>query len=162
LFTAPITYRKLFHLLSINCFKTCKLLMKCVFTPPSKVIVSVLDGDLVFLMIPTMRRTTWATLQGLRTTGFPVTRGRSLAPTPDSGSTADFHDASHPSTVSLLLDTVVGWRSGARRLARPSAERICRTTGPDDRLCHRRAAFGRAVLGGSSVGARVREGRSAR
>ena len=67
-----------------------------------------------------------------------------------------------PSTLSLLLDTVVGWRSGARRLARPSAERIRRTTGPDDRLCHRRAAIGRAVLGGSSVGARVREWRGAR
>ena len=62
--------------------------MKRVFTPPSKFIDSVLDGDLVLLMIPTMRRTTWATLQGLRATGFPVTRGRSLAPTPDSGSTA--------------------------------------------------------------------------
>ena len=34
--------------------------------------------------------------------------------------------------------------------------------GPDDRLCHRRAANGRAVLGGSSVAARVREGRGAR
>ena len=63
---------------------------------------------------------------------------------------------------SAILDTVAGWRSGARRLARPSAERIRRTTGPDDRLCHRRAAIGRAVLGGSSVGARVREDRGAR
>ena len=33
--------------------------------------------------------------------------------------------AHRPSTLSLhLLDTVVGWRSGARRLARPSAERM--------------------------------------
>ena len=39
--------------------------------------------------------------------------------------------------------------------ARPSAERFGCTTGPDDRLCHRRAAIGRAVLGGSSVGTRV-------
>ena len=61
--------------------------------------------------------------------------------------------------MSLLLDTVVGWRSGARRLARPSAERIGRTTGPDNRLSHRWGAIGRAVLGGSSVGARVREDR---
>ena len=47
-------------------------------------------------------------------------------------------------------------------LARPLAERTRRTTGPDDRLCHRRAAIGRAVLGGSSVGAKVREERGAR
>ena len=35
----------------------------------------------------------------------------------------------------LLFDTAVGWKSGARRLARPSAERIRRgSTGPDDHL----------------------------
>ena len=66
------------------------------------------------------------------------------------------HDANKWRHSAILLDTVVGWRSGARRLARPSAERIGRTTGPDNRLCHRWAAIGRAVLGGSSVGARVR------
>ena len=79
-----------------------------------------------------------------------------------SGDLPDLHGFHNPSTLSLLLDTVVEWRSGARRLARPSAERIRGTTGPDDRLCHRRAAIGRAVLGGSSVGARVREERGAR
>ena len=56
----------------------------------------------------------------------------------------------------------VGGGGGARRLARPSAERIGRTTGPDNCLSHRWAAIGRAVLGGSSVGARVREESGAR
>ena len=67
-----------------------------------------------------------------------------------------------PSTLSHLLDTVVGWRLGARRLARPLAERIRRRIGQDDLVGHRRAAIGRSVLGSSSVGARVREGRRAR
>ena len=46
----------------------------------------------------------------------------SLSAGSTSGDLPDLHGFHNPSTVSLLLDTVVGWRSGARRLARPSAE----------------------------------------
>ena len=81
-----VTYRKLFHLLIGNCFITSGLLIEITVRRVPKFTISVLGGDLVILMILTMRRTTWTTLQGLRATGFPITRGRSLAPTPASGS----------------------------------------------------------------------------
>ena len=83
-----VTYRKLFHLLIGNCFITSGLLIEITVRRVPKFTISVLGGDLVILMILTMRRTTWTTLQGLRATGFPITRGRSLAPTPASGSSA--------------------------------------------------------------------------
>ena len=51
--------------------------MKCVFTPPSKFAVSLLVEDHCVFMILTVRKTTWTTLQGLRPSGFPFTRGRS-------------------------------------------------------------------------------------
>jgi len=71
----------------------------------------------------------------------PPHKGKEDHPLCSSGDLPDLHGFQSPSTLSLLLDTVVGWRSGARRLARPSAKRIRRTTGPDDRLCHRWAAI---------------------
>ena len=40
LFTASITYRKLFHLFNSNCFISCELLMKCAFTPRPKFAVT--------------------------------------------------------------------------------------------------------------------------
>ena len=40
-----------------------------------------------------------------------------------SGDLPDLHGFQSPSTLSLLLDTVVGWRSGARRLARDYGDR---------------------------------------
>ena len=39
MFTALITYGKLFHPLNSNCFKTCELLKKYVFTPSPKFVV---------------------------------------------------------------------------------------------------------------------------
>ena len=55
----------------------------------------------MILMILTMRRTTWTTLQGLRATGFPITHGRSLAPTPASGSGEVMSAASSATSATL-------------------------------------------------------------
>jgi len=76
-----------------------------------------------------------------------------------SGDLPDLHGFQSPSTLSLLLDTVVGWRSGARRLARPSAKRIRRTTGPDptETLPSAGCDWPRAMLGGAGQ-QRRREG----
>ena len=79
-----------------------------------------------------------------------------ITPGPSNLRTRRAQSASRRCLFSWTLITVVGRASGARRLARPLAERIRHRTGPDYRVSHRRAAVGRAVLGGSvAVGARA-------